>query len=301
MNTSLFDRFRLTVQEKNLHLYGVHAYSSGQGSVSHFWRTDDPVNLYSGSKTFLSLGIGMCVDEGRLALDDRLLDFFPEFAAEAAPGTGAITLRDLLHMASGKPASAPRPFQEEDYAERFCKQPLAHQPGTFFEYDDLCTYMLGRVIEKVSGAKTARDYLLPRLFTPLGIWNPQWMTCPRGHTLCAVGLFLTLEEYSRLGRLLLQKGGWENRQLVSQAFVEALSSDVIDNRFPFNDSEITKGYGYQVWRCSHPGAYRAEGMYGQYCIVVPDHEAVITITAHERPAVYDMIRAAFDDIINPYL
>ena len=160
--------------------------------------------------------------------------------------------------------------------------------------------MLGRVIETVSGAQSARDYLTPRLFTPLGIWNPQWTTCPRGHTLGASGLFLTLEEYSRLGRLLLQKGRWEEKQLVSERYIDALSSDVIANAFPFNDPEITQGYGYQVWRSNHPGAYRADGMYGQFCIVDPEHNAVVTTTAHELPAVYDIIRAVFDDIINPY-
>lgn len=243
----------------------------------------------------------MCLDEGRLTLSDRLLDFFSEYREEAAPGTEGITLKNLLHMASGKPAEEPRPFCKEDWAKLFLKRPLIHAPGSFFEYDNLCTYMLGRVIEKVSGAKTARDYLLERLFAPLGVWNPQWMTCPRGHTLCGTGLFLHLEEYSRLGRLLLQKGRWKDHQLVSEHYVEALSTDTIDNYFPFTDPEITQGYGYQVWRCTHPGSYRADGMYGQFCIVAPDRGAVVTTTAHELPAVYEIIRAAFDDIINPYL
>lgn len=301
MDVSILDRFRLTALEKGLHLYGVHVYSAEQGETCHFWRTDDLVHLYSGSKAFVALGVGMCLDEGRLSLDDRLLDFFPEYREEAAPGTEAITLKHLLHMASGKPAEEPRPFCRDDWAKLFLNRPLTHAPGSFFEYDNLCTYMLGRVMEKVSGEQTARDYLIPRLFTPLGIWNPQWMTCPGGHTLCGTGLFLHLEEYSRLGRLLLQKGRWEGRPLVSERFVDDLASDTIDNYFPFNDPEITQGYGYQVWRCTQPGSYRADGMYGQFCIVAPDHGAVVTTTAHEFHAVYEIIRAAFDDIINPYL
>ena len=80
-----------------------------------------------------------------------------------------------------------------------------------------------------------------------------------------------------------------------------MASDTIDNYFPFNDPEITQGYGYQVWRCTQPGSYRADGMYGQFCIVAPHHGAVVTTTAHESHAVYEIIRAAFDDIINPYL
>ncbi|MDR1189602.1 MAG: beta-lactamase family protein [Bifidobacteriaceae bacterium] len=299
LSKSLFDQFRLTATERRLGVYGIHVYQEGAGAVEHRFRADDRVQLWSASKTYTSLAVGMCVDEGRFGLEDTILGHFPQFEAVAAPGSDAITIRDLLQMRSGKDYAL---FQEEDldvlaatdWAELFFRSELVSTPGTKFFYANACTYMLSRLVEKASGS-VLRDYLMPRLFDPLHVLNPWWNTDSRGHSLGAYGLQLTTSELARLGRLLLQEGVWEDEALVSAAYVEAMHTDTVPQGNHFTDPESNAGYGYQVWRNVASG-YRADGMYGQFSIVIPDKRAVITATSHNEANANDIVRAAFADL-----
>jgi CubicO group peptidase (beta-lactamase class C family) len=304
MRESILNQFRLTILERKLGVYGIDVFQKGHGSVQCHLRSNDKVCLYSGSKTFTSLAVGMCADEGRLSLTDTVLSFFPEYKKCASEHSEEITIRDLLHMSSGKKvfyfSCDEERMKTQDWAELFFEDPMICKAGTEFFYSNACTYMLSRVIEKVSGV-TLRDYLVPRLFTPLGIFNPQWHTCPGGHTLGATELFLTIGEYALLGQVLLNGGTFKDKRIVSHEFIKSATTDIIDNSILGSDDlEGTAGYGYQLWKCSYAGAYRADGMYGQFCIVFPDKDAVITITAHEDRNSRDIIGAVYNDII-PYL
>ncbi|HEX3038012.1 MAG TPA: serine hydrolase [Oscillospiraceae bacterium] len=303
MDKSILNQFRLTVSERNLGVYGIKVVNAKGESVSHRWRSDDPVQLYSASKTFTALAVGMCIDDGKLAVTDKILDFFPQYKAIATPGSEEITIRDLLHMASGKLdfwfGVDEITENTTDWAELFFRMPVKKKPGTFFCYSNACTYMLSRAVECVSGEKL-RDFLVPRLFTPLRIYNPQWHTCPTGHTVGAIGLCLTTEQLSHLGPLLLSGGKYEGKRIISESYLHDAVNDVFDNKDYSSDAESASGYGYQMWRCTYPGAYRVDGMYGQFVIVVPDKSATITITAHNEHCANDIVRAVFDDIV-PYL
>jgi CubicO group peptidase (beta-lactamase class C family) len=299
MNSSILLPFRMTVAEKQLGVYGVHVYQEGEGEARHLFRSDDFVNIYSFSKTFSSVGVGICQDEGKIKLTDSLLSFFPEYKDVAAAGSEKITLRDLLHMSSGKNLPWPPPPEVEnqmDIAEFFFRAPMTWQPGEHFYYSNHCTYMLGRVVEKVSG-ETMRDYLVSRLFTPLGIHNPQWFSCLRGHTVSASSLFLKLDDMAKMGRLLLQKGEWNGQRIVSAAYVDAMHTDAVPNAKDGEDLESASGYGYQVWRCSLPGVFRADGMYGQYSVIFPEKKAAVTVKSHREHCAQDILRAIYNDIL----
>lgn len=301
MNSSILNQFRLTAAEQQLGVYGIKVETANGESVSHRWRSDDPVHIYSGSKTFTSLAVGMCIDDGKLSVNDFVLDYFPEYRGTASPGSEKITVRDLLHMVSGKLEFEFGASQEEmnttDWAELFFRVPVTKEPGTFFFYSNACTYMLGRIVEKISG-KNVRDFLLPRLFIPLEIYNPQWHTCPRGHTLAAIGLYLTTEEFSRLGMTLLNGGVYKGNRIVSENYIKQATGDVFDShRENLEDSESSVGYGYNLWLCAYPGAYRADGMYGQFSIVIPDKKAVVTVTSHREKDPLDIVRSVFRDIV----
>ena len=301
LSISLFDQFRLTCLERNLGVYGVHVYQDGRGEVELRFRADDRVHLWSASKTFTSLAIGMCEDEGRLDLADYVLDYFPEWMGVAAPGSKVIRMVDLLHMCSGKDFAMfeetdAHVINDTDWAELFFRSRVVTAPGTRFFYANACTYMLGRVVEKVSG-QILRDYLMPRLFEPLDILNPWWNTCPRGHSLGAAGLQLTTSELARMGRLMLQGGYWEGYQLVPADYIDAMHTDFVPTYRHFDDDESDVGYGYQVWLNTTPGTWRADGMYGQFCIVLPGQRAVVTTTSHNERGANDIIRAVFADIV----
>jgi len=301
LSAELLTPFRLTCLERSLHVYGVHVYQEGQGAIVHHFRSDDRVHLWSASKTYTSLAIGLCQAEGRLALSDFVLDHFPAYRDRAAAGSEAIRVLDLLHMQPGKDVELfeetdPDVMDDTDWAELFFAGTVTSPPGTRFFYANGATYLLSRLVEQVSG-QTARDYLVPRLFRPLGVHNPWWHTCPRGHTLGCAGLNLTLDEFATLPRLLLQDGVWDDAPLVPAEYVRAMATDVVDPGRHFDGPEMNVGYGYQVWQCTWPGSFRADGLYGQFGIVVPDRRCAVTITAHNETDSGGILAAVFHDIV----
>lgn len=296
MDPSILGELKQAVIRQQLGVYGAHLYVEGKGSVQCRFRSDERTHLFSGSKTFTAMAVGIAQGEGRLKISDAALSFFSQWRDIAAPGAERITIRDLLHMCAGHNQSlfttlnsSQEPLR--DWAELFFTASQHSPAGSTFCYDNGCTYILSRIIQAVSG-QSLRDYLMPRLFTPLGITNPQWHTCPQGHCIGAFGLYLTTEEFSRLGILMLQDGHWQQKPLVPSAFIHDAIHDTVTTR-GFDDIENRQGYGYQLWRCTIPGSYRADGKYGQYSVVLPRQRAVITITAHNEGCANDILRAVW--------
>lgn len=244
-----------------------------------------PHILYSLSKSFTSTAVGLAVAEGKLSLDDDVLKFFPEDApAQPSANLRSMRVRDLLRMATGHQTEAQLLRDEpgtknEPWTKKFLAHPVPFKPGTHFLYNSPGTYMLSAIVQKVTGM-TVLDYLRPRLFEPLGFNNPNWVASPQGISAGAYGLSVRTEEIARFGQLYLQKGMWKGRQLIPKAWVEeATALQTSNGSSPKSDWD--QGYGYQFWRCRH-NAYRGDGAFGQYCIVVPELDAVVAITSGVR-------------------
>lgn len=300
----MLNQFRLTVLEKGLGIYGINVHQKGHEDITYLWRSNDKVCLYSAAKTFTSVGVGICKDDNLLKLNDTILSLFPEYKNIASEKSETIRIKDLLHMSSGKEvfyfSGDEEKMKSNDWAKLFLSDPMKCHAGERFFYSNACTYMLSRIVEKVSG-RTLRDFLVPRLFNPLGIFNPQWHTCPGGHTLGATELYLNIDEFSKLGLVFLNGGTYYDNQIVSKGYIESASTDIISTKKAgFDDEENYEGYGYQLWLSTYKGAYRADGKYGQFCIVFPDKEAVITVTSHEETNSNEILRAIYKDIV-PYL
>ena len=244
-----------------------------------------PHILYSLSKSFTSTAVGLAIAEGKLSLDDEVLKFFPEDApAQASANLRAMRVRDLLRMATGHQTEAQlrqdEPGTKNDpWTKKFLAHPVPFKPGTHFLYNSPGTYMLSAIVQKVTGM-TVLDYLRPRLFEPLGFENPSWGTSPQGISAGAYGLSVRTEDIARFGQLYLHKGLWKGRQLIPKAWVEeATALQTSNGSSPKSDWD--QGYGYQFWRCRH-NAYRGDGAFGQYCIVIPELDAVVAITSGVR-------------------
>src|SRR5260370_32115779 len=136
--------------------------------------------------------------------------------------------------------------------------------------------MLSAIVQKATGV-TVLDSLKPRLFEPLGIERPTWESSPQGVTTGGYGLSIRTEDIARFGQLYLQKGKWNGKQLVPESWVDAATARQTSNGSS-PKSDWDQGYGYQFWRSRH-GAYRGDGAFGQYCIVLPEQDAVIAITS----------------------
>lgn len=241
---------------------------------------EHPHMLFSLSKSFASTAIGLAVAEGRLRVDDLVLDFFPEERpAEVSDNLAAMKVRHLLSMSTGHHVDTTGPMIEREdgnWAAGFFAQPVTHEPGTYFVYNSGATYMLSAIIQKLTGM-TLLDYLTPRLFEPLGIEGATWQRCPRGINTGGWGLSIKTQDIACFGQLYLDQGRWQGKQIVPAAWVaEATAKQVSNGSNPTRDWE--QGYGYQFWRCRH-NAYRGDGAFGQYCIVMPDQDAVLAITS----------------------
>jgi CubicO group peptidase (beta-lactamase class C family) len=260
-------------------MHSVMLLRHGHVVAEGWWSPYDagtPHSLYSLSKSFTSTAVGLAVAEGKLSVDDEVLKFFPEDAPAAPSGNlKSMRVSDLLRMSTGHQAE-PSFRTEPQWAKGFLAQPVPHKPGTHFLYNTSATYMLSAIVQKATGM-TVLDYLRPRLFEPLGIENPSWGTSPQGVTLGGYGLSIRTEDIARFGQLYLQKGKWDGKQLVSEAWVKrATARQTANGSNPKSDWD--QGYGYQFWRCRN-GAYRGDGAFGQYCIVMPEQDAVVAITS----------------------
>ena len=252
-----------------------------------------PHNLHSVSKTFTATAIGLAVNEGRLKLTDKVISFFPDqLPNDVSPYLKELEVKDLLTMSSGHdidPTSQVKAEYDSCRIKGFFSVPLTHKPGTFFVYNNQCTYMLSAIIQKVTGQKLI-DYLYPRLFRPLGIVGVTWGESPEGICLGSGGLKLKTEDLAKLGQLFLQKGMWNGEQIVPESWINEASTKHIaslpagvrreDLKIKPSESDWLQGYGYQMWRCRN-NAFRADGAHGQFIIVLPKKDAVIVLTANE--------------------
>jgi CubicO group peptidase (beta-lactamase class C family) len=255
----------------------------GQVLAEGWWspyEAERPHMLFSLSKSFTSSAIGLAVAEGRLSVDDLVLSFFPEDApAEPSENLAAMRVHDLLSMSTGH-AEDTTPFMRQqpdgNWAKAFLARPVEYTPGTHFLYNTGATYMLSAIIQQLTGG-TLLDYLRPRLLTPLGIEQATWETCPRGINIGGFGLSVMTDAIARFGQMYLQKGVWQGARILPEAWVEAASKAQVSNAGEKN-IDWRQGYGYQFWRCQH-GAYRGDGAFGQYCVVMPEQDAVLAITS----------------------
>jgi CubicO group peptidase (beta-lactamase class C family) len=267
-------------------LHSVMVVRHGQVVAEGWWSpyaATEPHMLFSLSKSFTSTAVGLAIADGKLTVEDPVLRFFPDEApAEPSTNLKAMRVRDLLTMSTGHHDEDIKnfPFNADDsVVKKFLSLPVTHKPGTFFVYNTPATYMLSAIVQKVTG-QTVLDYLRPRLFEPLGIENPTWDASKQGISLGGFGLSVRTEDIAKFGQLYLQKGQWHGKQLVPAAWVEdATSRHVSNGSSPTSDWE--QGYGYQFWRCRH-GFYRGDGAHGQFCIVMPQYDAVIAITSGTR-------------------
>jgi CubicO group peptidase (beta-lactamase class C family) len=288
---------------KGLAVEGVHVQMRDRPPVEYHWEADIRRDIFSASKTFTSVAVAIAQSEGLLDVDDSILSHLGHLTSSPATGVEAITIRHLLTMTSGMTYRWDDPDADHpgDAAVDILTTPLGAAPGTAFGYRGANTYLLSRIIHTCSG-QDLRDFLLPRLFTPLAIRNPQWLRCPLGYSLGAVGLHLRTAELARFGYTLLESGRFLDQQLVPPTFVASMTADCV----PTNGHIATGAtaphpenarYGRHVWMCHRDDAWRMDGLYGQFSVILPRHHACVTTTAHYQGPTTDILDAIWSDIV----
>lgn len=232
------------------------------------FRADDAHTLYSASKTFVALAVGLAIDDNRLRLDDRVAAIMHECLPDTvSDALSQMTIRHLLTMSSGITPDWTLRNTSSDWERTWLAKPV-HNPGSELLYDSMSTYMLSAIVQRVTG-KTVLQLLNERIFAPMHIVEVDWQLSPSGVCTGGWGLRLQTESLAKIGVMMLQRGQWQGRQLVPEWWIDEMVSKHInyadaDGQSPTDGNQ---GYGYQVWRCKWPTAYRADGALGQYVVM----------------------------------
>jgi len=191
-------------------------------------------------------------------------------------------LRHIASMASGHEEETWGRAVNADPDEPvrgFLLIPPDRSPGTVFAYNQPCTYSLAAIVQRKAGMPLT-SYLRPRLFDPLGIGEVGWQTYPPGRERGFTGLHARTEDIAKLGLLYLQRGRWNGAQLISEDWIAQATSKQIDNAGRQTSLDWQQGYGFQFWMSRH--GYRGDGAFGQFCLVLPEQDAVLVTTACTR-------------------
>ena len=292
------DKYLVNIAKEGLDMHSVMIIKDGNVIYENWMSSgsaDEPHILNSVSKTFTSMAVGLAISEGKLSLDEKIVDIFPEYCPEnPSEYLKEMTVEHLLTMSCGHssdPTYKSWEIKDSSWIKFFMEYPITHKPGTLFCYNSLGTYMLSAAVQKKTGEKVV-DYLFPRLFRPLGINNVTWLESHEGINTGGWGLFLKTEDLAKMGLMILQKGQFNGKQIIPAEWIEAASAvqvpcvpaglnseDAAKLKKFAKTSDWLQGYGYQMWRSRH-NSFRADGANGQYILVLPEKNAVIVTTAH---------------------
>jgi CubicO group peptidase (beta-lactamase class C family) len=242
------------------------------------WTADRKHRMYSISKSFVALAVGLMIGEGKLALDDKVAPFFPEkLPANLHPWHAAATVRDLLMMSTAHSVNS-YTQADPDWVWTFFNRPATHPAGTIFAYDTAATVVLTAIVEKLSGMPFL-DYMRPRFLDRIGFSKDAWcVRTPEGGSWGGSGVICTLRDMAKVALTCLNEGRWGDEQLLPADYVRAATSKQIDNSI-----RGSEGYGYQIWREKENG-FAFRGMGSQYAFCFPDKDFVFTCIADTQGA-----------------
>ena len=280
--TALLDR----LEANSVECHSIMVVRHGDVVAEGWWApysAGRPHLLYSLTKSFTSVAVGLAIADGLLSLDDRVVDVLPDHVPVDISAQGRrVTVHHLLSMTSGhRTDSLAEAWQLEpdDLAKGFLRVPFPDPEGTRHAYDNATTFLLARMVERVTG-RGLPELLDERLFQPMGVEHAEWDRVASGAAFGFHGLHLTTEAVAAFGELLRREGRWGDRQLVPREWVRLATRRHIETlpaEVGGGGADWLCGYGYQFWMSRH--GYFGEGNNGQMCVVVPEHDLVIALTA----------------------
>lgn len=254
--------------------------------------------MFSASKTFTATAVGLAVSENRLKVTDKIISFFPyslpDTISEYMKG---MTVKDLLTMSAGQDPEPSAWGANGDWMTLFLSTAPKYKPGTVFKYNNMATFMLSAIVQQVTG-ETVFNYLMPRIFKPLGIRGIDWDLNPQGISMGMIGLRLRTEDLAKFGQLLSNGGVWNGKQLISKEWIKEATAFQIKNSDEPEEkrslSDWGQGYAYQMWRGKN-NTVRLDGMGGQFVVLIPDKDAIVVFTANNTNTQKQL------DLIHKYL
>lgn len=258
--------------------------------------------MFSITKSFTSIAIGLLADEGKLSLDDKIVNYFPEkVPADIHPYIAEMTIRNMLMMRTCHEKTTYKLDMEKDWVESFFTTAPTHPAGTVFHYDTSSAHTLCALAEKLSGMDML-DYIKKKL-APVGFSKESYLLKdPFGVSIGGSGLVATSMDMLKFGLFLYQGGNIDGEQLISASYIQEATSCLTATAVTAPLPSEACGYGMQIWRTQKNG-YVCYGMGGQLIIVLPDYELICVTTADTQgigggnQQIYD---ALYEEIL-PYI
>ena len=254
-------------------------------------------NIYSHSKSFTSLMVGIAIDEGIITLDTRLVDIFKdEIDIETYNRLYKIKVKHLLNMSSGFNKGYLFGDQRKlgqgypDYLKFMFSHKLELEPGEKFCYSNGDTYLLGRIVAKAYN-KNFTQLCYEKIFTPLEIGLPIWGVDPNGYCICASDLQLSIEEMNKLGILFLNEGVYKGKRIISKEYVEMCAKEQIK-------TDGWGNYSNQFWMTPEGNGYRADGAYGQITFIWPSLNLAFSIQRGEDNRIDEVLKILREEVLN---
>lgn len=270
-----------SLQEKQINIDSLMIIRNGYVVLdAHFDPYDGtfPHDLASVTKSVMTTLIGIAAEQGRLSLDDKMVSFFPgRSIANLDEHKKSLTVRDLTSMRNGMESGCYEGDEptlqamraEPDWVQAALDRPMVSEPGTQFCYDSPGMHLLSAVLQEATGM-TAFDFARQYLFGPLGIQQAIWESDPQGYSRGWGDLHLLPEDLAKIGLLWLQRGNWDGRQIVPEAWV--LDSVKAHSKH----IEPDYGYGYGWWITDKD--YQAAGRGGQRVRVMASRNLLVVAT-----------------------
>ncbi|WP_188196528.1 serine hydrolase domain-containing protein [Nonomuraea sp. SYSU D8015] len=284
---ALLDR----LEAQSVELHSIMVVRHGHVVAEGWWApysAERPHLLYSLTKSFTSIAVGLAIADRRLSMDDRVVDVLPDHVpADISEQGRRLTVHHLLSMTAGHSTDSLAEawqLEPDDLVKGFLRVPFSEPEGTRHTYDNATTFLLARMVERVTG-RSLPELLDDRLFKPMGVDHAEWDRVASGAAFGFHGLHLTTEAVAAFGELLLRGGVWGDRQLVPREWVELATKRHIETRQLEDNSanpDFLCGYGYQFWMSRH--GYHGHGSFGQQCVVVPSHDLVVAVTGGNTQA-----------------
>ena len=245
-------------------------------------KKNDLHRMFSVTKSFVSIAIGLLQEEGRLSLDDSIVKFFPEYVpntSEAHPWLLATTIRDMLSMRSCHASTTYDKFSSKtDWVKSFFTVAPTHKPGTVFHYDTSATHTLCALVEKLTGMKML-DYLRNKVLNEIGFSKDAYcLTDGFGVSMGGSGLMATSRDLMCFALLILHNGNLNGKQYISADYIKEATSFQTATCVTGPIPSESQGYGLQFWIGEH-NSIVCYGMGGQLAILLPEYNTAIVTTA----------------------
>lgn len=279
------EKFISTLEKRKARMHSVLLLRGDKLFGEYYWapfNKDTCHRMYSQTKSYVSIAIGFLLDEGKLSLDDKIADFFPEKIRIENEQIRRQTVRNMLMMST---VGHGKDWFEKENTDRLDlylnREGIARSPGSVWEYDSQGSQVLCALVEKLSGMRLF-DYLKKKLFDHLGTFKTaSILKTPTGESWGDSALLCTSRDMLSFARFVMNYGTWQGKRLLSEGYLREATSKLIDNQEDAHGGPLSHGYGYQIWRTEENG-FAFIGMGDELTICLPDHDLIFVCTADNQ-------------------